>query len=447
MVDRTPQGDDGAPVPPARSDTLGAGAGDGPARSDHAAPDGGHGVTGSVTPVTTGEGREGGGRTRSESPAEERVPRPSRVRRLRQVVVGGTVFVALLPLLLIIDSYLIVFDIGALARKAPDRSRVMERRLADPRTPRPLRHRFVPLRAMSPHLAHAVVVHEDATFYQHRGFDEFEIRAALRKSLEERRPVRGASTITTQLARNLYLGTERNLLRKLREIPLTVRLERALEKRRILELYLNFAEWGPGVFGAEAASRYHFGVSAGNLSPAQAALLAAALPSPRRSKPAFPSPYLRRRAAIILARMQARGWLSAEGREEGRLALGLKGKPAEPAEISDDFDSGVDLEYGPEPGIDPEYGPEPEAEPELENGTEAEPLPEAGQPQAEPPDPNAPPPAGGDGASDSLDSPNVAPTIPPAGGADALLPDSGASPALPDPEDPLISDEGPPEPP
>jgi monofunctional biosynthetic peptidoglycan transglycosylase len=237
--------------------------------------------------------------------------------------------VLLLPILLVIDSYCIVLDVRPLARKAPDRTPVMDARLRDPRTPRPLRHRFVPLQAISPHLVHAVIVHEDATFYQHRGYDRFEIRAALARSWRERRLIRGASTLTNQLARNLYLGNDRTPLRKLREIPLTFRLEKALDKRRIMELYLNFAEWGPGVFGAEAAARYHFGHSAENLSPAEAALLAAALPSPRRSTPAHPTPYLRRRAAIILARMRARGWLTPDGQAIGRAALGLQGRPAE----------------------------------------------------------------------------------------------------------------------
>jgi monofunctional biosynthetic peptidoglycan transglycosylase len=198
----------------------------------------------------------------------------------------------------------------------------MRERLRSSRAPRPLRHRWIGLDTISPHLGHAVLVHEDATFYEHHGFDGFEIRAALRQSLKERRMVRGASTITTQLARNLYLGTERSLLRKLREIPLTLRLEGALSKRRILELYLNLVEWGPGVFGAESASHYHFSVSAQDLSAAQAALLAAALPSPRRSQPAHPTPYLRRRASIILTRMGARGWIAPEEAEAARQGLG-----------------------------------------------------------------------------------------------------------------------------
>ena len=286
------------------------------------------------------------------------------VRTFAYVV--GTLLV--LPILLVLDSYCIVLDVRPLARKAPDTTPVMTARLRDPKTPRPLRHRFVALKAISPHLAHAVIVHEDATFFQHQGYDPYEIRAAVQKSWEERRLLRGASTITNQLARNLYLGTDRTPLRKLREIPLTFRLERALEKRRILELYLNFAEWGPGVFGAEAASQYHFGHSARGLTPAEAALLAAALPSPRRSTPAHPSSYLRRRAAIILARMRARGWLSPEDQSNGRRALGLRGAPSEAPETPLDLETEPPLpgEASPEtapaestPTIGPEVGPAP----------------------------------------------------------------------------------------
>ncbi len=257
------------------------------------------------------------------APHRRWIGRVQRTLRIARPVALGILIVLVVPLLIVADSYFLVHDVRPLSRENPRETRVMKDRLADPRTPRPLRRRFVGLGAMSDHLVHAVIVHEDATFFEHHGFDQFEIRAALRRSWEERRMVRGASTITTQLARNLYLGTGRSLRRKLREIPLTIRLEGALTKRRILELYLNFAEWGPGVFGAEAASRYHFGVSAGELTPAQAALLTAALPSPRRSTPARPSPYLRRRAAVILTRMEARGWLEPGQMQAARQALGL----------------------------------------------------------------------------------------------------------------------------
>jgi len=260
----------------------------------------------------------------------------------------GVLIIVLVPVLVIIDSYRIVRDVRPLAREAPDRTAIMQARLADRRTPRPLRHRYVRLAAISPHLIHSVIVHEDATFFEHHGFDEFEIRAALRRSLEERQLGRGASTITTQLARTLYLGTQRSILRKLREIPLTVRLEGALSKQRILELYLNLAEWGPGVFGAQAASLHHFGISARDLDPTQAALLAAALPSPRRSTPARPSAYLRRRARIILTRMEARGWLP----------------PGEAHAYRQELTTGVPAAVGAE--IDDEMGPEPEGEVETE---------------------------------------------------------------------------------
>jgi monofunctional biosynthetic peptidoglycan transglycosylase len=124
--------------------------------------------------------------------------------------------------------------------------------------------------------------------------------------------VRGGSTITQQLARNLYLGEERTLLRKLREMLLARRLERALSKRRIFELYLNLIEWGDGVFGAEAAARRHFGTTAADLTPRQAALLAAVIINPRRYSPVNPAPRIERRMRIILGRMRRRGFISED---------------------------------------------------------------------------------------------------------------------------------------
>lgn len=356
--------------------------------------------------------------------------RGRRIVRTLAYVVGTLV---ILPILLVIDSYCIVLDVRPLARKAPDSTPVMAARLRDPKTPRPLRHRFVALKAISPHLTHAVIVHEDATFFQHQGYDPYEIRAAVQKSWRERRLLRGASTITNQLARNLYLGTDRTPLRKLREIPLTFRLERALGKRRILELYLNFAEWGPGVFGAEAASRYHFGHSARDLSPAEAALLAAALPSPRRSTPAHPSSYLRRRAAIILARMRARGWLTPEAQANGRHALGLGGAPSEAPETP------LDSETEPPPpgekeSTAPVFGPAPES-----TTPDAAPAPadSTAEPSAVPePEPSQAPATaapGGDSAAGAPAEPTDAPQEPPANEA---APETPSSPSGPLPEGP-----------
>lgn len=172
----------------------------------------------------------------------------------------------------------------------------IERRIQHPNEPR--RYDFVPLERISPNLVGAVIVSEDARFYQHHGLDWTEIGRAVEEKLEDGR-LRGASTITQQLARNLFLTTRRSVLRKAAEVPLALLLELLLPKRRILELYLNVVEWGPGVFGAEAAARYHYGVAAADLTREQAARLAAILPSPRKWRPAAMNSAARR----ILRRM------------------------------------------------------------------------------------------------------------------------------------------------
>ncbi|HXF66591.1 MAG TPA: monofunctional biosynthetic peptidoglycan transglycosylase [Burkholderiales bacterium] len=168
-----------------------------------------------------------------------------------------------------------------------------------------LRHQWVPYHRISPHLKRAVVAAEDAKFVSHRGFDWEAMKKAYEANVREGEIVRGASTITQQLAKNLFLSASRSWWRKLQEAAIAVMLETVLTKRRILEIYLNVAEWGEGVFGAEAAARHHFGVSAAALTPAQAAQLAAMLPSPRSYTPGRLTPYLLERTAAILARMNA----------------------------------------------------------------------------------------------------------------------------------------------
>jgi monofunctional glycosyltransferase len=148
-----------------------------------------------------------------------------------------------------------------------------------------------------------VVAAEDAKFLDHEGFDWEAIQKALERNERRGRVVAGGSTISQQLAKNLFLSGERSWLRKAREAVLTAMLELALDKRRILELYLNFAEWGEGVFGAEAAARHHFGVPASQLTEAQAAWLAAILPSPRRYARGEVTPYLASRIETIRRRM------------------------------------------------------------------------------------------------------------------------------------------------
>jgi monofunctional biosynthetic peptidoglycan transglycosylase len=168
-----------------------------------------------------------------------------------------------------------------------------------------LRRIWVPYNRISANLKRAVLVAEDSAFFQHEGLDYEQIRESLELSLEEGGTMRGASTITQQLAKNLYLSPTRNPVRKLKELIITRRLETALSKRRIFEIYLNSVEWGDGIFGCEAASRAYFGKSAGALEPAEAALLAGALINPRVHNPGHPTRRLLRRQQIILRRMGA----------------------------------------------------------------------------------------------------------------------------------------------
>lgn len=157
------------------------------------------------------------------------------------------------------------------------------------------------LSRISPNLRQAVIVAEDSTFWEHHGFDWQGIRVAIDKNIDRGRLSAGGSTITQQLAKNLYLSPEKSFTRKLQEAILTCRLEMNLSKERILELYLNVVEWGKGVYGAEAAARRYFGVSASALTKSQAATLAAMLPDPLRRSP--DSRTVRKLAAVILKRM------------------------------------------------------------------------------------------------------------------------------------------------
>ncbi len=167
---------------------------------------------------------------------------------------------------------------------------------------------WAPYAAISDDLKRAVIVAEDISFFSHRGFDTAEMKTAAREAISGIR-LRGASTITQQLAKNLWLAPTRSPLRKLREAVLTRQLERHLDKRRILELYLNVVELGPGVFGADAAARRYFGVSARQLDERQAAMLAASLPRPSTWHPGSPSQAYARYVAQILRRMEKAGWL------------------------------------------------------------------------------------------------------------------------------------------
>jgi monofunctional glycosyltransferase len=163
---------------------------------------------------------------------------------------------------------------------------------------------FVPLSRISPELQHAVIAAEDARFHQHSGIDWKQVELVTAEARESGEVPRGASTITQQLVKNLFFTTHRNPLRKAVEWTLAPVANIILGKQRTLELYLNVVEWGPGVYGAEAAARYHYRTSASRLGRDQAARLAAILPAPRRRKPARMDSY----SAVILTRMAQMGW-------------------------------------------------------------------------------------------------------------------------------------------
>jgi monofunctional biosynthetic peptidoglycan transglycosylase len=165
------------------------------------------------------------------------------------------------------------------------------------------RYKFVPLGQISPDLQHAVIAAEDGRFYQHHGFDWQQIQIAAQEGLEGDR-ARGASTLTQQLVKNLFFGTGRSIVRKGAEASLVPVAEFVLGKQRILEIYLNVVEWGPGVYGAEAACRYYERTSARNIGREQAAQLAAVLPAPLKRRPERMNRY----STIILERMRQLGW-------------------------------------------------------------------------------------------------------------------------------------------
>lgn len=178
--------------------------------------------------------------------------------------------------------------------------REQARQLAAARPPRPIDYRWVDYAAISPALKQAVIASEDARFPAHDGVDWDAIEQAWQSNARAGRVRRGGSTITMQLARNLFLTAERSYWRKAQEVIIAFIIEQVMTKRRILEIYLNVAEWGVGVFGAQAASLHHFQVPAGRIDAPQAALMAAMLPRPRYHDRHRGNIALQRRAAIIL---------------------------------------------------------------------------------------------------------------------------------------------------
>ncbi len=242
----------------------------------------------------------------------------------RNLLRACAVLLGLLLLLVVVALARVApIDVGGLARRDPGRSALMREREREAREQGQPYHEArhpVTLDHIAHHLREAVLVAEDDKFFTHDGFDWAGIRDAARRDLTAHKMVRGGSTITQQLAKNLWLESSRTPWRKLEEMLLAVRLERALTKRRILELYLNTIEWGDGVYGIDAAARHWFGVGAGSLDAGQSVRLAAVIINPRLFSPVAPNQRIQHRIQLIASRMRRRGAISEN---EYRTALGL----------------------------------------------------------------------------------------------------------------------------
>ncbi len=213
---------------------------------------------------------------------------------------------------------LLMPDLSKLKKENPKKTALMEyreKKLREKGRKYRVDQSWVPYSKISPYLIKAVLIAEDDKFWNHEGFDYEAIQKAIEKDLKAKKFKFGGSTITQQLARNLFLSPEKSLTRKISEAVITWRMEKALSKRRILELYLNVAEWGEGIFGAEAASRHYFGKPSSELDPGEAARLAATLPSPRRYRPVGDQQYVINRSNLIYRIMIQRGIVIPEYRE------------------------------------------------------------------------------------------------------------------------------------
>ncbi len=244
--------------------------------------------------------------------------------------------------------WLVLPDPAPLARKAPKTTALIEQRRAEARAKRRALHvqrTWVGLEQIPRHVRDAVILSEDARFFGHEGIDWDATRAAAEHDFARGRLARGGSTITQQLAKNLWLGTERSLWRKAKEAVLAWKLERALSKPRILALYFNVVELGHGVFGFEAGARARFGVGAAELSIAQGVVLASMLPAPRKANLEAPSTWLQRRSRRLLDRMLRAGRIDAA--EHQRASAELERILAGPRPEADEEEPPPEEEPGP----------------------------------------------------------------------------------------------------
>ncbi|HEX9189505.1 MAG TPA: monofunctional biosynthetic peptidoglycan transglycosylase [Vicinamibacteria bacterium] len=231
-------------------------------------------------------------------------------------------------------------EVRALAKASPERTRLMRQREAEAKA-KGRRARVaqspVPLSRVSRHLIHAVLSSEDQNFFGHEGVDWKAVEESIERNVERKRFARGGSTITQQLAKNLYFGTEKSLVRKARELVATRWLEADLTKARILALYLNLIEWGDGVYGCEAAARHWYGKPASDLTVAEAAGLAAMIPNPRRINPRVGAARHERATKRVLWLMGMAGYI-------GRDAAGLGAEPPPEPAPAEDEENGEEVE-------------------------------------------------------------------------------------------------------
>jgi len=234
--------------------------------------------------------------------------RRGKIAKMRVVLIVTVIF-------MIISLGFIYPDIAQLKKEDPVKTAFMKYREKEwhhENKKVKIRHSWRSLSGISPYLIKAVLIAEDDKFYQHTGFDFEAIQKAMEKDIKQKKMKFGGSTISQQLAKNLYLSPTKNPVRKLLEAFLTWRIERTLSKKRILELYLNVAEWGEGIFGIEAASLHYYGKPSSALGPGEAARLASVLPNPRKYNPAGTSAYVENRSRIIYEIMVKRGIVTDE---------------------------------------------------------------------------------------------------------------------------------------
>ena len=220
------------------------------------------------------------------------------------------IFIMMSTLFLSVGIYFVYPDVSKLKKVAPKKTAFMEYReeeWRDQGKKKKIVQKWVPLGRISPYVIKAVIIAEDDKFWTHEGFDYDAIQKAIEKDIKKKKFAFGGSTISQQLAKNLYLSPSKNPIRKVKEAILTWRMERDISKKRIIELYLNVAEWGDGLFGIEAAAQSYFGKPASALTAREAARLASVLPNPRKFNPAGSSKFVENRSERIYQIMVRRG--------------------------------------------------------------------------------------------------------------------------------------------